>query len=371
MKSNKVLGIIFANSHDELIKEMTEMRAMGSIPFGGRYRLIDFTLSNMVNAGITTVGVITKSNYQSLMDHLGSGKSWELARKNGGLYILPPYIHGGGRMYTGHIEALGGIKNFLDISDEEYVVMCDADVVSNFDMKKMINVHIESGADITIGYKHGRLPRGSDMMMFDLDKDGRIKDIMLSPEISGECDFSLDIVVVRRESLMKMVDNALSHSYTSIVRDLYQREVHNLKMYGYEIEGHTAVIDGMQSYFNENMALLNGNIRNTLFTRERMIYTKIRDEMPVKYGLNAEVSGCLIADGCVIEGRVENSILFRGVHVGKGAIVKNCIIMQGSVVGDGAVLEYVCADKNVSIGKGRVLSGTDSYQVHIRKASAV
>jgi glucose-1-phosphate adenylyltransferase len=371
MTGNNMMGIIFANSHDEMMADMTERRAMGSLPFGGRYRLIDFSLSNMVNADVSKVGVITKSNYQSLMDHLGSGKAWDLARKNGGLFILPPFAHASSGVYNGHIEALSGINGFLEFADEDYVVMCDADVVSNFDLKKMLRFHIDNGADITIGYKNGLPPKGSDIMQLNMYSSGRICEITLAPEQDTECSYSLDIVIADRKKLIKLVRDGISRSYTSIARDLYQREVHNLKMFGYPIEGYSSVIDGMQSYVATNMALLDREVRRQLFTPDRPVYTKVRDNMSAKYGLDSVVRNSLIADGCIIEGTVENSILFRGVHVGKGAVVRNCIIMQSGEIGAGAKLEYICTDKDVVIGDERELAGTDRYQVYVRKASVV
>ena len=371
INNNSVLGIVFGNSHDEMVKELAEVRAMGSVPFGGRYRLIDFTLSNLCNADVDRVGVITKSNYQSLMGHLGRGKPWDLARKNGGLYILPPFAHGDRGVYHGQVDALGGIRGFLTSSHREYVIMCDADVVSNIDLKKMLAAHIESGADITIACKRGVPPLGNDVMKFTTAADGRVTDIDLSPTDGSDKLYSLNITILRRELLIRLVDNAMGHNYTRLAADIYQRRLDELNIHAYEIEGYVAVIDSVDTYVRENMRLLESDVRRELFGGNRPVLTKVRDEMPVRYGLNADVKNSLIADGCVIEGKVENCVLFRGVKVNRGAVVRDSIIMQDTVVGDGADLQYVCTDKDVVITNGKVLRGSENYHVYIRKASVV
>lgn len=371
VKKNSAMGIVFANAHDELVKELGEQRAMGSVPFGGRYRLIDFTLSNLYNADIDKVGLITKSNYQSLMRHVGSGKSWDLARKNGGLYLLPPYAHSDRGIYHGQVDALGGIRSFLTEAHRDYVVLCDADVVSNIDVKKMLRTHIESGADITIACKKGVAPAGDDVMKFTVSDDSRVTDIELSPEAGSECLFSLDITVISRNLLIKLVDDAMRHSYTSLAADIYQRKLGELDIRAYEVDGYVAVIDSVETYIRANMSLLERDIRRELLCSDRPVLTHVRNEMPVKYGLNADVKNSLIADGCVIEGTVENCVLFRGVKVGKGAVLRNCIVMEGTEIGENCDMQHVCVDKEVTIRDYKTLYGSESYYVYIRKASVV
>lgn len=372
MKGCNMTGIIFANTHDDQIKELTSMRAMGSVPFGGRYRLIDFSLSNMVNAGLNKVGVITNANYHSLMDHMGTGKSFDLARKQGGLYILPPNLYNTGRSVgMTALEQLIDIRSFIASSVTDYIYMCDADVVSNFDLKKMFRSHVDRGADITIGYRRSLPPTGGDIMQLNMDESERIESICISPSGSDKCAWSLDCVIIGRETLLKMLDDAASHSYTQMSRDLYQRNTDRLKMYGYEVEGYVAVIDSTQTYIRANMDLLDSANRSALLRRDYPVLTKVRDEMPVKYGLDSKVKNSLIADGAVIEGTVENSVIFRNVKIAKGAVVKNCVLMQGTTIGENAKLEYICSDKNVKVGAGREIKGSDIYQVFIKKGGQV
>ncbi len=371
MKNKMMMGIIFGNTHDDLLKELTEQRAISSLPFGGRYRLIDFSLSNLVGADVERVAVLTNSNYKSLMDHVGSGKSWDLARKHGGLYIMPPYASTGAGANTDKVSSLHGILGFLHHSDEQYVAICDGDVVSNINMKDMFATHIEKGADITIAYCNGEAPKGeNDVLSFTFDGEGKITEAAVAQRYA-ECDYSLDIVIMKKELLIQLVEDAMSRNRKSYERDILLEACKTHNVYGYKVEGYSAVIDGMHNYVKASMDLLDKKVRDDLFGQKRPVYTKIRNEMPAKYGLDSKVSNSLVADGCIIEGTVENSILFRGVKVGKDSVVKNCILMQSTDVGEGVSLEHVCTDKNVKICDRRTLVGTPAYTVFIRKGSEV
>ncbi len=371
MKSKKLMGVVFGNTHDRLLGEMTEKRAISSLPFGGRYRLIDFSLSNLVNADISRVAVVTKTNYKSLMDHVESGKSWDLARKHGGLVIIPPNSLALAGLNETKVRSLSAILDFIDHSPEEYILLCDGDVVSNIDIKAMFKKHTENNADITIAYKHGAAPNGEgDVMNFCVEPDGKITEITLASKHT-ECDFSLDIIIMSKKLLRSLVENAVSHNYSSFTADVLQPCVNTLNMYGYKVESSAFVIDSIRSYIDANMELLKPEVRKELFNKERQVYTKVRSEMPAKYGLDSYVENSLISDGCIIEGRVENSILFRGVKVGKGSVVRNCILMQSTEVGENSTLDNVCTDKSVKIGNGRTLSGSEIYTVYIRKGGEV
>lgn len=371
MRNNNVLGIVFASSNENVLSSLTVARSTASIPFGGRYRLVDFALSNLVNAGVGNVGLITKSNYQSLMDHIGSAKAWDLDRKQGGLHILPPYGRAGAGIYTGEIDALHGISHFLRRAQEQYVVLCRGDVAINIDISDMIEKHISSGADITLAYKHGTLPAaGRDIPSLSFCGD-RIDKVMLYDEVKENCDFGLSIMIIPRMLLLSLVSNAAAESKTSLVRDIIMPNIGNLVVKGYKFDGFVGIMDSMQGYVYANMQLLSASVRTDLFNKERPIYTKVKDTMPSRYGVNSCVSNSLIADGCVIEGTVKNSILFRGVHVNKGAVVENCIIMQGSKIGTGAELRHVTLDKEVDVGNGRQLCGAPSYSIFIKKGATV
>lgn len=370
MRNNNVLGLLFSNMHDEALRELTGIRALGSVPFGGRYRLIDFPLSNMVNAGISKVGVITKSNYQSLMDHIGSGKSWDLSRKNEGLYFLPPFGNTD-ELYHGRVASLNGIMPFLRNSKEEYVVLSDCHVVGNIDYDRLVEEHIASGADVTIAYKKGTPPVGLENVLLWTASDGRVTDMVIRTGGPEESRYGIGLYVIGKEELMRAVDTAVSRHYSSFEWDILLRHVEDKRLYGYCVNEYVSVISSLDRYFHANMALLDPNIRNELFISSRPVYTKVRDCAPAVYGLHASVSRSLVADGGDIQGTVRNSIVFRDVKVDRGAVVENCILMQGTLVCADSSLNCVVTDKNVVIKDDRTLRGFDSYPVFISKGSVV
>lgn len=368
-----VLGLVFANMHDTTLGDMTKNRTMGSVMFGGRYRLIDFPLSNMVNSGISEVGVITKSNYQSLLDHLGSAREWDLARKKGGLYILPPFGNVESTLYRGRIEALYGAMSFIKHSRAKYVILSDCDVVTNIDYKPIVAAHIESGADIT-AVAHTGVYSSDDIKtstVFNVDADKNVTSVLINPDISGTCTTSLNVFVMSMDFLIETVNDAMARGNVSFERNILQEKCRELKIKIYEYDNYFSKLNSSESYFKSNMALLEPENARKLFVPKRSIYTKVSDNAPVKYDLDSKVSNSLVADGCIIEGEVENSVLFRGVKVGKGAKVKNCILMQGTVVGDNAELNYLITDKNVSICENHILTSSPQYPMYVGKGASV
>ena len=352
MRENKVMGIIFSNMHDEVLGRLTAHRTTGSVPYGGRYRLIDFVLSSMVNSDITDIGIITKMNYQSLMDHVGSGRPWDLARKRGGLVLLPPFASSqAGGIYRGRLEALQGALSYIRHNDAKYVLLCDCDIIANIDLRDMINEHMRSGAQITLMCKRAQVrPEGlREVTVVDYDEqDMEITDIKVRPaDVRGEQNIYMNVMLLEKELLERM----------------------SIKVYPFT--GYTYRISGMQSYFAANMELLDPQVRSQLFPLDRPVYTKVRDQVPVKYGLSSRVGNSLIADGCIINGDVQNCIIFRGAKIGRNAVLKNCIIMQDTYVGDNAHLEYVITDKDVLIKDSRVLIGIDTYPTYISKGSTI
>ena len=370
---SNVLGLIFANMHELTITDLTKNRAMASVPFGARYRLIDFPLSNMVNSGISTVGIVTKSNYQSLLDHVGSGDEWDLSRKNGGLHFLPPYSNYVTGLYRCRLEALVGIQNFISQSHADYVIMSDCDCVANVDFKKIVDFHEEKGSDITVvfGKKEFTPEQTKTRTILKVDDNGEVLDVLVRPELSGAYDASMNMFVMSKEFVLKIINESSSRNLYSFEVDVLQHRLKEFKVFGYEFSGFYEQIDGIRAYYQANMSLMNRDVRKELFNLTDPIYTKVRDEAPAKYGLESSAKSCIIADGCIIEGTVENSVLFRGVKVGKGAVVKNCILMQNTEVGDKCELNYVIADKNVVIGNYRSIGGTIDYPVFVNKGSNV
>lgn len=373
MAINGTLGIVFSNMHDHMLSEITENRTMGSVPFGGRYRLIDFVLSNMVNSGISDVGVITKSNYQSLMDHLGTGREWDLTRKRGGLSILPPFGRAAAGIYRGRLEALGGIISFIRHNDAKYALLADCDVVANINFTEVLKSHIEKGADITVVYKRDSATdeQSMDTTVLRMDENSMVNEVLIHPQIPEEDNVYLNFCIMSKELLEKLVTEGMARSIYSFKQGVLQAKCNKLRIFAWKFEGYSAKINSVRSFYKANMEILSPSVREQLFPRDHPIYTKVRDEVPAKYGLAASACGSMVADGAIIEGTVENSIIFRGVHVGKGAVVQNSILMQDTVVSEKVTLNHVITDKNVVIRAGRTLTGYDTYPSMIAKDSIV
>ncbi len=367
------LAIIFPNSYDNEVPSLVNERLMASIPFASRYRLIDFLLSGLVNCGIANVSIIVRKNYHSLLRHLGSGRAWDLARKNGGLNIVPPFAEKTVKVYNGRVEALASILEFLKIQREKYVIISDSNIVANFDFNAMIDAHKESGADVTIAYKEEPIPYGfmnlqstsSTDLYYTLTLDNnRVTEIQINPKEYGPQNFSMNIYLIERELLIQEIERASACGYVFFERDILSPQLDTLKVYGYNYKGYTARISDMLSYFTENMRLLDDKNLEALFSPSP-IYTRIRDDNPTRYIGKAKVKNTMVADGCVIEGEVENCILFRGVHIGKGAVVRNSIIMLDTVIKGNADIDYVITDKDVTIGSGKALKGNASFPVFV------
>ena len=371
-----VQGIIFSNLHDKNIPELTLRRTMASVPYAGRYRLIDFALSNMVNSGITSVSVITHYNYQSLMDHIGAGKDWDLARRSGGIKILPPYMtayaNQSNALYNSRMEALKSVNYSVSRFTSDYVVLSDCDVICNVDLNDMINDHIENNADITIAVKRVLLNKdaASRNVIIDADPEGRIVDINPYPtNVTGYRDIDLNILVINRDYLQSIVVDAIAHGYTSFNRDVIARNTSRRNFRIYKYDGYFANIGSLADYYSHSMELLGTpENRDEIFgIKTRPIYTKVRNSAPTRYAESSVVKNSLVADGCIIDGTVENSIIFRGVKISRGATVKNSILFQDTVIGENVFLNCVITDKNVVNRDGRILSGHETLPFFVEK----
>lgn len=373
MVNMNALGIIFPNTYDELIPELVHRRTMASVPFGSRYRMVDFSLSAMVNAGIENVTLLAKKNYYSLMDHLGNGREWDLSRKRGGLNLVPPFAQENTKIYHGRVEALGSILNFLRAQKEKYVILSDCNIAHDLDFADLMEKHIASGANVTMVYERAEipLPIQTENYTFTVDGDGRITELRTNDYRPGVQNLSMNVIVMDREELIEMVRDAQVHNLVYLERDIIAPSLKILHVNGYEYTGYRARIYDMKSYFDENMRLLDPKNMAALFPKERPVYTKVRDEAPVRYAMDCKVSNCIVADGCVIEGEVENCVLFRGVKIAKGAKVRNCVLMQGTTVDQNVELDYIVTDKNVHVTMGRRLLGNSNFPVYIEKGTEV
>ena len=374
-----VAGLIFSNIHNAEIPELTSVRTMASLPFGCRYRLIDFPLSNMVNSGITKVGIIAHNNYQSLMDHIGTGKDWDLARRSGGIKILPPFIttydSGTNKLYRNRLEALMGVTNFISKCSEEYIVLSDCDFICNIDLNEVIEDHKAKKADMTMVTRTcvaGEKLPSEGVAKVTVDGNGMATEIVAYKGGEDKAEVSTNIMVFNRLFLMGVIEEAIAHGYKQFYQQLLTSRIGTARLNCFHYEGIYLHVTSLASYFDCSMQLLKPEVRDGLFNAEnRAVYTKLRNSAPTVYAEGSKVSNSYVADGCVIEGTVENSIIFRGVHIGKGTVVKNSILLQDTFTGTNVSLNCVITDKNVVIRNDRVLSGHESMPFFISKGAMV
>ena len=276
------------------------------------------------------------------------------------------------RIYSGRVEALGSILSYLENQKEKYVVMSDANIAINYDFNALLAAHQASGADVTIAYQKTEIPEGrkNDNYTLTVDADGRVTELLFNDYRPGVQNLDLNIYVLERETLIKLVKDATSRGLIYFERDILAHNVNILNIRAVEYTGYVAHVCDMKSYFDENMRLLQEGSMDALFG-PAPIYTKIRDDNPTRYLEGSSVKNSLLADGCVIEGTVENCVLFRGVRVKKGAVVRNCVLMQDTVVEPNCNVEYVVTDKNVHITEDKKLTGTDTFPVFVAKGHSV
>lgn len=369
----KVLGIIFAN--DGTASALTEKRTMASLPFGGRYRQVDFALSNMACAGIHRIGIVTRHSYQSLMNHVGSGEEWGLEMGQGGLEYLTPYSSSKVSDYRGKLESLYSAISFLEYgSDDELVVLMDSAILCNLDLHKVIASHVESGRSITMVSKNG-IANGQKTvdLAVKLDENGQITDMVVDYAPPAEYATSMDIFVMNRRWLAEQVREHIAHSKYHMDRDLmmglWQHDPTAINVFPYE--GLAMFNESVQEYFQNSLSLVKKEIRADLFGRSHPVYTKVRDRVPTYYGEECDIVNCSVADGCMLGGSVRDSILFRQVTVYPGACVENCVVMNDTVVGENSELRYVILDKDVYVRPGTKLMGTPKNPVIIRRGEIV
>ncbi len=371
---NDLHGIIYTLSSEPALRELVEHRNSASIPFGGRYRLIDFALSAMVNAGIRDVGVIMERDYQSLLDHLSNGADWGLARRSGGLRLLPPFglpdAHSG--HFGGCMEALRSVRSYIqeDIPQED-VVLCAADWAGNIDLNQAVEVHRRTGAEITAVCSEGYGPFAHHRLV--PDGDGFARTLLFSEGGPGPGLFSREIYIIKRELLLELMDYCSDANHNHFHRDAI---AHYLATGGkiaiYEHNAYARRIVSVRDYFDASMELFQPQVMAELFPADGLpIRTKERAEASTYYSDTALVRRSLVADGCYIEGELENCILFRGVHVAKGASLKNCVVMQDTVIESGATLHCVIADKDCVVTEGCFLAGSERLPLVIPKGERV
>lgn len=370
--NKKMLAILFASGNESKLNELTLHRTTASLPFAGRYRLIDFALSSLVNSGITRIGIITRNNYSSLMDHIRMGRDWDLNRKNSGIAVFPPFgLNTSRDVYKGKIEALYTVLDFLEKAPEDYVCVSNCNVASNIDLESILDEHIERGADVTMLCHKANVTTSKRVIVSKNENDVVTDLCQVEIPSSNQKLVSLNIYIIRKDLLISWIEQAYARGMVNFEKDILFREVENGKIYAKEIETYAAIVDDVKTYYNESMKVLKEDVRKELFDTGRKVYTKVKDSVPTTYGPSANVSGSLIADGCVINGTVENSILFRDVRIEEGAVVKNSIIMEHGVVMKNGQISYTITDKSVVIGANRQISGSEDYPIVIVKNKKV
>jgi glucose-1-phosphate adenylyltransferase len=357
---HKVMGVINLIHETDELEYLTQGRCLATVPFGARYRLIDFVLSSMVNSGISKVAVFAHTKYRSLMDHLGSGKHWDLQHRQSGLFVLPPATDDIQEISRGDLYHFYQQRDYFNRSSLEYVVITRSHMVCNIDFEKVIQFHVEREADITVVCKQQEDLLAGKARKVKMNEDGRITAIQdhygrMASDIS-----SMEMYIMRKDLLMELVETSLAQGQDHLVRHAIFSRLDKLNVYGYMYEGYLGVVNTLSSYYRNNMNLLDPDVWKELFYQPGPIYTKVKDEPPARYLGSSKATNSLIANGCRIEGTVINSILFRGVHVQKGAVVSNSIVMQNGVIGENSILQHSILDKDVRVEADRDIRGAAS-----------
>ena len=370
MKKN-LAGLIYTGEKTDRLRELTVMRSVAALPVLGRYRLIDFLLSNMVNSGIKNVGIILQSNYNSLLDQIGSGREWDLHGKRSGMTLLPPFATtDSSNSYAGLLDALKSNMNFLRRNEERYIAVSESSFLYSLHYEDMLKFHLDNNADITLAYTKDRDARrhGSGRYL-GLDDAGVVTHIEVDPSLPRYGNTYIGVFLMRRELLIDMVDRATSQGLHHFTREMLVKSLAQgyTKIMGYELDSKPFYIDTVEAYYKANMAALEPEIRKSFFTPERPVWTKLRDEMPTQYSGESKVNNSLVADGCIIEGEIEDSVIFRGVTVREGVKIKGCIVMQDSIIAKGAQIENCILDKQTTVRENAKLSATPGYPFVIPK----
>ena len=372
---NSAFGLIYTGENNPRMRDLTMSRAVAALPFGGRYRCVDFILSDLVHSGVSSVGLIAQKNYHSLMDHLGAGKEWDLHRKREGLFILPPFLTKDSTgLYRGSVDAFRSCLGYVRRCPQQYVILSGSHTIFNTSFHSMFEQHVRTGADITIMYNEDTAfdpeDQNKDLRLL-MDESGRVTGMELDPYRPRTACQSCDVMIMDKLLLEYLVEEAYARGEYDFLRDVLLKKCSSLQIFGWRYGGYVARLNSVTSFFSHNMALLDPAVRADLFHRSRPIYTKVKDEVSARYGAEAGVKNAMLADGCDIDGHVENSILFRGVKIGRGSVVKNSILMQGVTVGCGCTLDHVVLDKGATIRDGRTLVGYDGFPIILKKNATV
>lgn len=365
-----LMGIINLSENEDYIKELTYHRPIATIPFAGRYRIIDFTLSNMVNAGINNVAIFSQGKSRSIMDHLGTGKEWDLDRQRDGLFVLNPFFNiNETRTRRGDIENFIDHIDYLQYSRQEYILLSSSYMVCNMDLSKAFEYYKKTNADITMIYKKidKEHERFLDCNILNLDQKNNVISVGRNIDQECKCNISMEMYIMRKELLIEIIQSCIRTGENDYLQQAIISRVKDLHINAYEFDGFLSCINTIKSYYNTNRELLDVDILKELFFENGIIFTKTKNEASTKYTADAEIENSLIANGCVIEGKVENSIIGRGVRIHKNAIIKDSIIMNKGTIEEKVFLKDVILDKFVHITQGNVLNGDPINPLVIKK----
>jgi len=360
------IGILMLNEQEDNIKSLTKSRPIASIPIGGRYRIIDFVLSNMVNSGIHNIGIFTNTKSRSLVDHLGSGKPWDLDRKINGLFLFNLTSE---RAQLRDIDILSGNMEYIYRTKQEYVIISSSNMLCNMDYNEAAKYHEESGSDITIIYKktnNGRRHYVNSNTLY-INEENKVLSVGKNIGADDKLNISMEMFIMKKSSLITIVNKCIQTGYHNSIKAAIYNQVSKLNVNAYEFKGYLQCINSIKNYYKTSMDMLNSKITKELFYNKGLIYTKSKDEAPTKYFSGAKVNNALISNGCILKGKIEKSIISRRVIVHTGAVIKNCIIFQNCEIKKGCKLTNVIIDKNTIIPENTVLEGDEEFPVVIEK----
>ena len=364
MKS--VLGILNMQEKNDLLRELAATRAVEALPFAGRYRVVDFSLSKMINSGIDSVGLMLPDYSRAILDHIRSGKDWDLARRRGGLAYLPASIDRSDSR-VGDLKDLYFNLDYVEFGDKKYVLLANASFVYNIDFTNVLKFLQDNSGDIAIVYYTAKEDAAGKNVVLETSTNGIVTDIAEASSVKKDTKVAMGAYLMPVPTFAYIVRSTYERGGTDFLVDGIIRHAGEYKIMGYGHDGYVAHVDSTDAYYKANRDMLNPATWEELFMGSRTIYTRVKDEVPVQYKDTASVKNSLVANGCIIRGEVENSVIFRGVTVGKGAKVKDCILMQRADVQDGALLENVICDKNVIITKNKWLKGAKTYPYIVTK----
>lgn len=366
----KMMGLINLDYEQDQFNELTYFRNGASVPFGGRYRLIDFALSNMVDSDIEEVAIFTRNKYRSLLDHLGTGENWNLDRREGGLFILPPDWNDPTDVSKGDLQFFHNNRDYFHRSKSSYILVSGSQFIANTDFKEAFQFHLDRKADVTlVSVKVDELLKDH-APYCRIEADGNQWVQQMTNDRKNHTVFT-GVYIINKDVLLELVDQCIAYGKDNFFLHGIRGNISNLKVQTYYYEGYHAFVNSVEGFYRENMNLLSEDNYRDLFYQSKLIRTKVSDNAPVKYESQADVNNSIISNGCVVEGDVDHSVLFRGVSVKNGSIIKNSIIMQQCTIEEGAYLENVVLDKDVHITAGQRIIGSKEKPYVVAKRQVI